>query len=305
MLKLQMPVAPLSVAAVALLIAGTAVAQQHEPLRPATAEEQAARAAVSVADYRFGDLLFENDRIAFRIYGRPLEAAEPPSSSGIDAWGKRVRWPFMDRQLRTGDQHADQGEGVDFYNVGTGRGVGGLGIWHDNKLWTSRNYVNPRIASAGPTRATFSVDYPAWPVDTARTVTETRQFELAPGSNFIRMTSTIASSSAEPLTVAIGLSKRPTGTTLGKVSKDTERARLIWWGADTPGKGAMAAALMVDPAAFVGFAEDADNYLILVRVTPGKPFVYHAGAAWSGGPDFKREPDWHAYVQQQQPDFKP
>ncbi|MCA1198973.1 DUF4861 domain-containing protein [Sphingomonas sp. R647] len=295
----------LRIAALALLAAHAASAQEHKPLRPATAAEQTARAAVSIAEYRFGDLLFENDRIAFRIYGRPLEAAEPPSSSGIDAWGKRVRWPFMDRQLRTGDQHQDQGEGVDFYNVGTGRGVGGLGIWHDNKLWTSRNYVNPRIASAGPDRAAFSVDYPAWPVDTARSVAETRQFALAPGSNFIRMTSTIASSSAEPLTVAIGLSKRPTGTTLGSIRKDADSARLVWWGPDNPGKGAMAAAVMVDPAAFVGFAEDADNYLILVRVTPGRPFVYYAGAAWSGGPDFKREPDWHAYVQQQHPDFKP
>ena len=295
----------LSIAALALLTANAASAQEHKPLRPAAATEQTARAAVSIAEYRFGDLLFENDRIAFRIYGRPLEAAEPPSSSGIDAWGKRVRWPFMDRQLRTGDQHQDQGEGVDFYNVGTGRGVGGLGIWHDNKLWTSRNYVNPRIASAGPDRAAFSVDYPAWPVDTARSVAETRQFALAPGSNFIRMTSTIASSSAEPLTVAIGVSKRPTGTTLGSIRKDADSARLVWWGPDNPGKGAMAAAVMVDPAAFVGFAEDADNYLILVRVTPGKPFVYYAGAAWSGGPDFKREPDWHAYVQQQHPDFKP
>lgn len=304
MLKLRMPPTPSSVAVLALL-AGAAAAQQHQPLRPATAEEQKARAMVSIADHRFDDLLFENDRIAFRIYGRPLEAAEPPSSSGVDAWGKRVRWPFMDRQLRTGDQHQDQGEGVDFYNVGTGRGVGGLGIWHDNKLWTSRNYVNPRIEVAGPERAVFTVDYPAWPVDIARTVAETRQFALGPGSNLIRMTSTIASSSVEPLTVAIGLSKRPTGTTLGSIRKDAGAARLTWWGPETPGKGAMGAAVMVDPAAFVGFAEDADNYLILVRVTPGKPFVYYAGAAWSGGPDFKREPDWHAYVQQQHPDFKP
>ena len=98
--KLRLPATSLAAAALISLVTGPAVAQQHQPLRPATAEEQAARAAVSIAHYRFGDLLFENDRIAFRIYGRPLEAAEPPSSSGIDAWGKRVRWPFMDRQLR-------------------------------------------------------------------------------------------------------------------------------------------------------------------------------------------------------------
>ena len=38
---------------------------------------------------------------------------EPPSGSGIDSWGKNVVWPFADRQLRTGDQHAYHGEGLD------------------------------------------------------------------------------------------------------------------------------------------------------------------------------------------------
>ena len=148
---------------------------------------------MAIADYRYGDLLWENDRIAFRIYSRALESAEPPSSSGIDAWGKRVRWPYMNRQLRTGDQHADHGEGLDFYNVGTGRGVGGLGIWHDNKLWTSRNYVRPHIASAGPQVADFTVDYEPWPVDVARSVSETRRFTLPAGTNFTRLTSTLRS----------------------------------------------------------------------------------------------------------------
>lgn len=288
-----------------LLLAGAAPAQDRAPLRPATPEEREARAAVSIADYRYGDLLFENDRSAYRIYGRPLEAAEPPSSSGIDAWGKRVRWPFMDRQLRTGDQHEDHGEGLDYYNVGTGRGVGGLGIWHDNKLWTSRNYINPRIADAGPRRAVFTVDYAAWPVDVARTVAETRRFELPHGTHFIRMTSTLRSSSRGPLIVGIGLTKRPTGNALGRIVKDAARARISWWGPDQPGKGAMAAAVMVDPAAFAGFAEDADNYLILVRVTPGRPFVYHAGSAWSGSPDVSTESEWRIYVDRQQPDFTP
>lgn len=45
----------------------------------------------------------------------------------------------------------------------------------------------------------------------------------------------------------------------------------------------MAAAVIVDPAAFAGFAEDGDNYLILVRVRPGQPFVYYSGAAWDRG----------------------
>jgi len=270
-----------------LLLAAPAHAQDKAPLRPATTEEQKARAAVLIADYRFGDLLWENDRVAFRIYGRALEQAEPPSTSGIDAWGKSVRWPFMDRQLRTGDQHANHGEGLDFYNVGTGRGVGGLGIWYDNKLWTSRNYVRPQILGAGPDVADFTVDYEPWPVDTLRTVRETRRFTLSAGTNFTKLTSTIASSSDAELIVGIGISKRPiNGSKLGEIVKDDKAARISWWGPADGDKGRMAAAVIVDPAAFAGFAEDADNYLILVRVTPGRPFSYYSGAAWDGGGDF-------------------
>lgn len=290
----------------ATLLAVPALAQEHQPLRPATAEEQRARAAVVIADYRFDDLLWENDRIAHRIYSRALEAAEPPSSSGIDAWGKRVRFPYMDRQLRTGDQHADHGEGLDFYNVGTGRGTGGLGIWYDNKLWTSRNYVRPHILSTGPEVADFMVDYEPWPVDTLRTVQETRRFTLPAGTNFTRLASTLTSSSDAALLVGIGISKRPVnGGKLGDIRKDEAGARMSWWGPADGDKGRMAAAVIVDPAAFAGFAEDADNYLILVRVTPGTPFVYYSGAAWDRGGDFATRDAWENYVAAQRPDFRP
>ena len=84
------------------------------------------RAVAVVAPYRYDDILWENDRTAHRIYGHALEAYEPPSSSGIDAWGKSVRWPYMERQLKTGSQHAFHGEGLDFYDVDTTRGAGGL-----------------------------------------------------------------------------------------------------------------------------------------------------------------------------------
>ena len=299
-------VRPAALLALGVLATASAAAQDHQPLRPATTAEQKARAMVAIADYRFDDLLWENDRIAFRIYGRALEKAEPPSSSGIDAWGKRVRWPYMDRQLRTGDQHDDHGEGLDFYNVGTGRGIGGLGIWYDNKLWTSRNYVRPKILRAGPDVADFTVDYEPWPVDTQRTVRETRRFTLPAGTNFIRLISTIDASDGAELIVAIGVSKRPIGGgKLGEVVKDPAAARMSWWGPADGDKGRMAAAVIVDPAAFAGFAEDADNVLILIRVRPGQPFVYYRGAAWDRGGDFATRDAWNSYVDAQRPDFRP
>ncbi|MBL0914516.1 MAG: DUF4861 family protein, partial [Sphingopyxis sp.] len=106
--------------------------------------------------------------------------------------------------------------------------------------------------------------------------------------------------------VGIGISKRPiNGARLGDIRKDQAGARMSWWGPADGDKGRMAAAVIVDPAAFAGFAEDADNYLILVRAMPGKPFVYYSGAAWDRGGDFATREQWENYVAAQRPDFRP
>jgi hypothetical protein len=269
---------------------------------PAPASRQPSTAVV-LASYRYDDLLWENDRTAHRIYGHALEAAEPPSGSGIDSWGKNVVWPFADRQLRTGDQHAYHGEGLDFYNVGTSRGAGGLGIWHDNKLWTSRNFVRHRILKSGEKVADFDVEYAPWPVDVDRKVWETRRFTLPLGTHFTRLVSTISSDKSDPLIVGIGIGKRTTGAD-GSLTVDRQRGLLSWWGPDNAEHGGMAIAIRVDPAIITEVRQDADNHLVLVKVTPGKPFVYYSGSAWSRGMgEFRTKAAWDSYARDEQLDF--
>lgn len=246
--------------------------------------DRAPRATVVLADYRYDDLLWENDRTAHRIYGHALEKAEPPSGSGIDSWGKNVVWPYADRQLRTGDQHAYHGEGLDFYNVGTSRGAGGLGIWHDNKLWTSRNYRSYRILKNGSEVADFEVDYAPWPVDVGRKVWETRRFTLPLGTHFTRMISTLRSDKPGALIVGIGIGKRTTGDG-GELTIDRARGLLSWWGPDDPHHGRMMIGLRVDPKRIVEIRQDSDNHLVLLKVQPGKPFVYYSGSGWNFGQD--------------------
>lgn len=271
-------------------------ASSVERLPPPSAEEQKPRAVVRFAPERFDDLLWENDRVAFRIYGPALEAAEPPSGSGIDAWAKRVRWPFMSRQLKFPNYHVDRGEGLDYYQVGQTRGAGGLGVWHRNKLWTSRNFATHRIHSTGGEEARFSVTYRPWPVDVARKVWETREVSLPLGTNFTRMVSTLQSDTKEPLIVGIGIAKRRNEAGAGFVTKDRENGRLMFWEPPTPEHGSMGFAIAVDPGRVEGFAEDAENYLILVRVTPGEPFTYYMGSAWDRGLDFKSREEWERHV---------
>jgi hypothetical protein len=285
-------------------LAGIATAQDDAaPVMPPP--DRTPRAAVMLADYRYDDLLWENDRTAHRIYGHALEAIEPPSGSGIDSWGKNVPWPFADRQLRTGDQHVYRGEGVDFYNVGTGRGAGGLGIWQDNKLWVSRNYRAYRILRNGPDVADFEVDYAPWPVDVDRRVWETRRFTLPLGTQFTRLVSTISSDKPGPLTVGIGIGRHTVGSSKGALTVDRARGVLSFWGAEDAEHGTMGIALRVDPAMIVDVRSDADNFLVLLKVQPGKPFVYYSGSAWSKGQGgFRTRADWDRYAAAEPVDFR-
>lgn len=301
-----------SAAVAALLATGSVLAQDRsQPEKPPvkgrlpTPPTRVPAGVVAIADYRYDDLLWENDRIAHRIYGHALEAAEPPSGSGIDSWGKNVPWPFADRQLRFGHQHDYHGEGLDYYNVGTGRGAGGLGVWLDNKLWTSRNYVRHRILQTGGRAADFQVDYAPWPVDTQRKVWETRRFTLPLGTQFTRLVSTISSDKPGQLTIGIGIGKRTTGPTDGELTIDRARGLLSWWGPDDGVKGRMMVAIRVDPSSIAGITSDYDNHLVLIRVRPGKPFVYYSGSAWSKGEGgFRTRAAWDTYTRDAQLDFK-
>jgi len=274
-------------------------------MAPPPAGQDQPRATVRYAPERYDDILWENDRTAHRIYGPALEQFEPPSTSGIDAWGKSVRYPFMTRQLRTGDQHAYHGEGIDYYNVKTYRGAGGLGVWDGGKLWVSRNWKSYRILKDGPDVAAFKVDYAPWTVGTGRKVWESRTFTLPLGTNFTRMVSTFGSDSKAPLTVAIGITKRPTADKAGELTVDKARGVLSFWDVTDPDKGTMGVALLVDPRQIVGVTETDSDYLVLLKVTPGKPFVYYMGAAWDKGLDFHSRAAWEAYVQAQTPSFDP
>ncbi|MFX9318021.1 hypothetical protein ABTO00_19575, partial [Acinetobacter baumannii] len=62
----------LAVLAALSLGVSAAAAQEHAPgkmLEKPDAEGQKPRATVSLAPYRFNDILWENDRTAHRIYG--------------------------------------------------------------------------------------------------------------------------------------------------------------------------------------------------------------------------------------------
>ncbi|HEX8471385.1 MAG TPA: DUF4861 family protein [Brevundimonas sp.] len=93
----------------AVLPPASAIAQTRHaapaPLPPPA--DPTPRAVVYFAPERFDDLMWENDRTAHRIYGHALQANEPPSGSGIDVWGKKVRWPYVNETRGYGNLITD------------------------------------------------------------------------------------------------------------------------------------------------------------------------------------------------------
>ena len=169
----------------------------------------------------------------------------------------------------------------------------------------SRNWKDYKILKDGPDVASFRVSYAPWKVGQKRQVWETRTFALPLGTNFTRMVSTFGSNAKAPITVAIGITKAPTAKTAGDLRADKARGVFSFWDVTDPDKGAMGVALLVDPRQIVDLVETESDWLVLVKVTPGKPFVYYMGAAWDKGLDFHSRADWETYVFAQKPDFNP
>ena len=77
---------------------------------------------------RKDDFAWENDRVAFRIYGPALIETDGPSN-GIDLWYKRTSNMIIDKWYKDDiagvrSYHEDHGEGLDDYKVGRTLGAG-------------------------------------------------------------------------------------------------------------------------------------------------------------------------------------
>ncbi|MBY0240820.1 MAG: glycoside hydrolase family 88 protein [Burkholderiaceae bacterium] len=248
------------------------------------------RAHARFVPERLDDFAWENDRVAHRTYGPAVmhDAREKLVSSGIDVWSKSTRKLVQDAWYRGGAYHRDQGEGLDFYHVGTSRGCGGLGVDDGKTLHTSRNFTRANVLADGPLRTVFELTYDAWDAG-GRQVAETRRVSLDAGSHFSRVESRFSEAGAAPLTIGVGIVQRP-----GQGSYRQGAGTMSYWEPAIGDHGSNACAVIVPGAG--AYAQRDGHYLALASARPGQPFVYYLGSAWSGGGDFAGAPAWETHV---------
>ncbi len=244
---------------------------------------------------RHDDFAWENDRVAFRIYGEALETfeKEPLTSSTVDAWSKRTNRLVLNDWYLVDDYHRDHGEGGDFYPAGRTRGCGGSGLVRDGALAVSKNFRSSRVLAAGPIRLVFEVTYPEWEAPGPK-ATEVKRVTLDAGSHFNRFESFYETEGEGPVTWAAGIRKAEGVTP--RVDREGGVVR-TWEHQTRYGEdGWLGCGLVVDPAAVVDVREEAGNQLLVARTPKGRPATWYAGSGWDRSGHFADAAAWDRHL---------
>lgn len=234
---------------------------------------------------RMDDFAWENDRVAFRMYG-PALAATGEISSGIDVWAKRTHALVIDRWYAGEDYHTDHGEGLDFYKVGPSRGCGGLARRIDGVDHVSGNYVRWRRLANGPLRVAFELDYAPWGAK-GNEVAETKRISLDAGSDFSLVRSRFGGDAAGVPVPGINGD--------GEASADPQGRWMALWGKPDPAHGSIGCAIVLAQGKGRADQRGGQRWLVPADV-PGREFAYYAGAAWSQGADVHDAQAWERAV---------
>jgi hypothetical protein len=246
---------------------------------------------------RKDDFAWENQSVAYRIYGPALEATGE-ITSGIDVWSKRIpNFVVNDFYKRDAahdpalSYHKDTGQGLDSYDVGPSRGCGGTAVWTGSALEASKNYTAVRIIAEGPIRFEFEISYAPWKSGNVE-VTETKRITLDAGSHLNKIVSTYTFVGGMHLQLAAGIAVHKGAEVT--VEKDNSIAA-VWDTPQDPSAGRIATGIV---ALHSERAESlsADNHALLIFTRrSGEPFTYYAGSGWSKA-DMSTKLDWNEYL---------
>jgi hypothetical protein len=248
------------------------------------------------------DLAWENDLVAFRVYG--LQPTPDAGLSGVDCWHKKVAYPIADKWYKgnlakSGYYHKEHGEGCDRYHVGKTRGCGGVGIWKNNEILRSGLYESWEVISQTQTSLSFKLVY-SWNIDGERIV-ENRIITLENGSQLYEAISYFTKNSIpiKDMEIAIGLS---TQNGIAKVSFNEEEGWFSAWHTLGEGYGMIGTGAIVSTAYLVKMFEqksenkDESHALAIVKTDANGVIKYKSGFAWEMADKITTQQAWNAYL---------
>ncbi|MNQ20258.1 hypothetical protein D3C85_333430 [compost metagenome] len=251
---------------------------------------------------RTDDYAWENNKVAFRTYGPVAQKmvedkiAGGTLTSGIDAWLKRVDYPIINKWYEktvsgTGSYHKDTGEGLDNFQVGPSRGIGGIAVNVDGKYYFSKNFINWKTITTGPIRTSFILTYADWDAN-GKKITESKLISLDYGSYLSRFEIQIKGTK----TIAAGLTLHDKKGTIGTNIKEGWLSQ--WEPIDDSeiGMGLVAPKnTLISFDNHVTDEKDLSNLYGNLKVKDKKA-VYFAGFGWKKGSPFQTKAEWEKYL---------
>lgn len=252
---------------------------------------------------RTDDYTWENDRVAFRVYGPTAQRLKEEGkrggtlSSGVDAWLKRVSYPVIDKWYKetlvdkTGSYHEDTGEGLDNFHVGISRGVGGIAVRSNDQLYYSKNYVKWRTITTGPLRTSFYLEYENWDAG-GNLIKESKVISLDLGSNLSKFETHIEGTPS----ILAGLTLHEKD---GEVFGNEDKGWVTYWQPHADSE--LGTSILAGSDTFNGFEQydvlekDLSNAFATLKVN-NKKVVYYAGFAWKESKQYPTKTSWIAYL---------
>ena len=253
---------------------------------------------------RKDDFAWENDRIAFRMYG-PALAPENPSN-GVDIWMKKTEKLIVD-QFYNDDlnnnksYHVDHGEGLDCYKVGKTLGCGGVAPFVNDMLWVGNHFVTHETLDNGPLRTTFRLTYDNLPVEN-EIYSKNIVISIDAGSQLNKAVVSFDGNFAD-IKVATGfrlpeMFDNYTGTTVLHNHANAGYIALSETAtsdAGVPAGNTYVATVIPPDGKMIENLCQQDHWLLIVPYQKGERFTYYFGGGWSQW-GFPTDQTWFGYV---------
>ncbi len=227
---------------------------------------------------RYDDYAWENDKVAYRLYGPALETSpEKLVTPGIDVWVKCTDKLVIDEWYAKGDYHHNYGDGMDCYKVGVTLGSGASLPFADGRFWyMGHNYAACETLDNGPIRTTVRLTYAPFEVD-GREVSLVKTISLDAHRRFNRMENLYTGAD---MPVAAGFVRHDVKQfaagdgwmAMAEPASDSQ---------DPVRDGDIYQAVVLPGAEML--ADTLGHAVAVIPVRSGEPMVYYAGSGWSQG----------------------
>lgn len=242
---------------------------------------------------RFDDFAWENDVVAFRLYGKALEGRKD-DGQGMDYWAKRTDKLIINKWYKVENYHQDNGEGMDYYTVGQTLGAGDVALLSHKGLKFTKHYRQYQILDNGPLRTTFKLEYDPEELD-GQEVKLNKIISLDAGSNFNKIVLQVQNSKASNTAIAIGVAKRKEDQP--KIAVGQKNETMAYWEPEIANNGQTGIAVIIPKKKIILDSGRPEQFLLSSKARNDQDFVYYNGAVWNRAGKVTSAEEWNMAVE--------